>query len=79
MVCWIPNGQESHNQHRHKYQDDVPGVDAYRIGVNDKRPFCATQADNAVQLLNPTKQQADNDAYYSTDSTDDAPFEKEYL
>ena len=52
-------------------------MDAHRIGVNDKRTVAAAHLHKAVLLLQPTEQQAQQNAKDGSEDTDQAPLEKE--
>ena len=73
----IPDAEEADDHHRNKDEDDIPGVDADGIGIDDERAFRLAESDNAVGLLYPAEQQAKHDACYGSDDTDHTTFKKE--
>ena len=72
----IPGGEEADGHDGEEDDDDVPGMHADRIGVDDEGPFRRPQRDEAILLLQPAEQETDKDADDGTEHGDEPAFEE---
>lgn len=62
MAYRIPHSYPTDSKHGEKDDDDIPEMDAHRIGIDDERTAAATQTDKAKGLLEPAEEQSEQDA-----------------
>ena len=75
----IPHREEAYGHDGEKDNDDIPGVDADGIGVDDKRALAAAQRDDTVGLLYPAQKKAHSDAENGSYGRYESALKEEYL
>ena len=74
-----PDGEESYEEDGEEGEEDVGGLDADGVGIDDEAALAGTEFDEAEANLSPAQCQATYDAQQGSNAGDEPPFEEEDL